>query len=126
MHSSVEKVVSGGQTGVGRAALDVALRPCIPCGAGVRGRDGGGRHNSRLVPAHKDTIDGLSPAHPVKRRRTIEFALRQPAGWGSHDPGGVIPNGRISTGIPQPDGPDLFNSTEPERAKVAILYCSGR
>ena len=28
----IEKVISGGQTGVGRAALDVAMEFCIPCG----------------------------------------------------------------------------------------------
>ncbi len=32
MEAKVEKIVAGGQTGVDRAALDVALALDIPCG----------------------------------------------------------------------------------------------
>ena len=35
MASPLEKIVSGGQTGVDRAALDVALRAHLPCGGWV-------------------------------------------------------------------------------------------
>ena len=52
----LDKVVSGGQTGVDRAALDVALELRIPCGGwcplGRRAEDGVDRKSTRLNSSH--------------------------------------------------------------------------
>jgi hypothetical protein len=46
------KIVSGGQTGVDRAALDVALALGLPVGGGCpQGRRARGRDHSRPLPA---------------------------------------------------------------------------
>jgi hypothetical protein len=59
----VARIVSGGQTGVDRAALDVALRLGIPCGG--------------WVPRGRHAEDGPLPGrYPVQETRSRAYALR--------------------------------------------------
>jgi len=58
-----EKVVSGGQTGVDRAALDVALELGLPCGG--------------WCPRGRLAEDGVIPdCYPLKETETADFAQR--------------------------------------------------
>ena len=59
----VERVVSGGQTGVDRAALDAALALGLPCGGWCpRGR----RAEDGPIPARYPLVETPSPAYPVR------------------------------------------------------------
>ena len=59
----LEKVVSGGQTGVDRAALDVALELSIPCGG--------------WCPKGRRAEDGTIPAnYPLQESPTTNYAER--------------------------------------------------
>ena len=61
-------IVSGGQTGVDRAALDVALELGLPCGGWCpRGR----RAEDGPIPAHYPLDETPSPAYPVRTRWNI-------------------------------------------------------
>jgi hypothetical protein len=64
----VEKIVSGGQTGVDRAALDVALELGIPCGGwcpkGRIAEDG-------PIDAHYPLQETASPRYPVRTERNV-------------------------------------------------------
>ena len=56
-------VISGGQTGVDRAALDVALRLGLPCGG--------------WCPRGRRAEDGrISPAYPLKETDAPEYEVR--------------------------------------------------
>jgi hypothetical protein len=67
----VAKIVSGGQTGVDRAALDVALEFGIPCGGwcpkGRRAEDG-------VIPDRYPLTPTASPDYPSRTRRNVEDA----------------------------------------------------
>ncbi len=81
----VEKIVSGGQTGVDRAALDVALELNIPCGG--------------WCPAGRRAEDGQIPAHyPLKETPSPEY--RQRTEWNVRDSDGtlVLTRGRPTGG----------------------------
>jgi len=61
--SQVRKIVSGGQTGVDRAALDVAIRLGIACGG--------------WCPSGRLAEDGVIPKeYPLKETETAEYAER--------------------------------------------------
>jgi hypothetical protein len=61
-------IVSGGQTGVDRAALDVAMELGLPCsGWCPRGR----RAEDGPIPAHYPLDETPSPAYPVRTRWNI-------------------------------------------------------
>ncbi len=64
----VERIISGGQTGVDRAALDVALAMGIHCGGwcpkGRRAEDG-------RVPSRYPLIEMTSPAYAPRTRRNV-------------------------------------------------------
>ena len=64
-----EKIISGGQTGVDRAALDVALELGMPCGGwcpkGRRAEDG-------LIPAHYPLQETSSSDYRVRTEKNIE------------------------------------------------------
>lgn len=64
----ITKIVSGGQTGVDRAALDVALALGIPCGGwcpkGRRAEDG-------AIPAHYPLTETTSKDYRVRTRRNV-------------------------------------------------------
>jgi predicted Rossmann-fold nucleotide-binding protein len=65
----VEKVISGGQTGVDRAALDAALELGIPCGGwcpqGRRAEDG-------IIPGRYPMQETSSSAYPMRTEMNIE------------------------------------------------------
>jgi len=65
----IEKIISGGQTGVDRAALDVAIKLGIPCGGwcpkGRRAEDG-------RIPGHYPLQEASSPEYPVRTQLNIE------------------------------------------------------
>lgn len=64
----IVRVVSGGQTGVDRAALDVALALGIPCGGWCpRGR----RAEDGRIPARYPLLETPSPAYPVRTRWNV-------------------------------------------------------
>lgn len=59
----IEKIISGGQTGVDRAALDVAQASGIPCGGSC--------------PAGRDADDGPIPLHyPLQETRENDHMVR--------------------------------------------------
>jgi hypothetical protein len=61
--AALEKIVSGGQTGVDRAALDVALELGIPCGG--------------WCPKDRLAEDGTIPErYPLRETRTTRYARR--------------------------------------------------
>jgi hypothetical protein len=61
--SSAMKIVSGGQTGVDRAALDVALELALPCAG--------------WCPRGRKAEDGAIPSrYPVTEARSAEYAQR--------------------------------------------------
>jgi hypothetical protein len=65
------RIISGGQTGADRAALDVALQLGIPaggwCPAGRRAEDG-------VIPALYPLSETGSPVHAVRTRRNVRDA----------------------------------------------------
>lgn len=65
----VQQIISGGQTGVDRAALDVALAAEIPCGgwcpAGRRAEDG-------AVPARYPLRETGEYSYEIRTRRNIQ------------------------------------------------------
>jgi len=67
----VDKIISGGQTGADRAALDVALELGIPaggwCPAGRRAEDG-------PIPLRYPLTETKSPLHSVRTRRNVREA----------------------------------------------------
>ncbi len=67
----ITKIISGGQTGVDRAALDVALAIGIPCGGwcpkGRRAEDG-------VIPAHYPLTETTSKDYRVRTRRNVREA----------------------------------------------------
>jgi hypothetical protein len=67
----IAKLISGGQTGVDRAALDAALRLGIPCGGfcprGRRAEDG-------PIPWRYPLTEIMAEDYPTRTRRNIESA----------------------------------------------------
>ena len=65
----LEKIISGGQTGVDRAALDAALELGIPCGGwcpqGRRAEDG-------IIPDRYPLQETSSPAYPMRTEMNVE------------------------------------------------------
>ena len=69
MKKIIEKIISGGQTGVDRAALDVAMELGIPCGGwcpqGRRAEDG-------RIPDSYPLQEASSPDYPLRTRLNVE------------------------------------------------------
>lgn len=65
----IEKIVSGGQTGVDRAALDCAITLAIPhggwCPAGRRAEDG-------TIPEHYRLVETDAPDYAARTRKNVE------------------------------------------------------
>jgi predicted Rossmann-fold nucleotide-binding protein len=71
----IERIVSGGQSGVDRAALDVALSLGIPCGG--------------WCPAGRRAEDGrISPVYPLEETPTDDYAER--TRWNVRDSDGTL------------------------------------
>jgi hypothetical protein len=68
MDEPIEKIISGGQTGVDRAALDVAMELGIPCGGwcpqGRRAEDG-------RIREHYPLQETSSKEYPVRTRLNV-------------------------------------------------------
>jgi hypothetical protein len=65
----ITKIVSGGQTGVDRAALDVALEFGLACGGWCpRGR----RAEDGPIPAHYPLTETSSSAYPQRTRKNVQ------------------------------------------------------
>lgn len=66
----LEKIISGGQTGVDRAALDVALESGIPCGGwcpkGRRAEDG-------IIPTRYPIEETSSPDYPMRTEMNVFY-----------------------------------------------------
>ncbi len=66
--AAIKKIISGGQTGVDRSALDVALALGIPCGGwcpkGRRAEDG-------RIPAHYPLTETTAKDYRVRTRRNV-------------------------------------------------------
>lgn len=85
MRSIVQKVISGGQTGVDRAALDVALQLGLPCGG--------------WCPKGRKAEDGrIAPQYPLEETPSVEYEQRTE--WNVRDSDGtlVLTRGRPSEG----------------------------
>ncbi|MCP4042819.1 MAG: molybdenum cofactor carrier [Gammaproteobacteria bacterium] len=68
---NIEKVISGGQTGVDRAALDAALELGVPCGGWCpRGR----RAEDGLIPERYPLRETETVAYPQRTAMNIEDA----------------------------------------------------
>ncbi len=81
----IERIVSGGQTGVDRAALDFALDRGIPC--------------SGWCPAGRLAKDGpIDPRYPLKETPSSNYSQR--TGWNVRDSDGtlIIGFGQLSGG----------------------------
>lgn len=67
----IKKIISGGQTGVDRAALDVALELGIPCGGwcpqGRRAEDG-------VIPMRYPLEEASSPEYPLRTELNVQDA----------------------------------------------------
>ncbi len=70
-HLKIKKIISGGQTGVDRAALDVALELGIPCGGwcpqGRRAEDG-------IIPLRYPLEEASSSAYPLRTELNVQDA----------------------------------------------------
>ena len=84
----VEKIVSGGQSGVDRAALDVALSLAIPCGG--------------WCPKGRKAEDGLiDPRYPLMETPSEDYAQRTE--WNVRDSDGtlILSDGGLTGGTAQ-------------------------
>jgi len=71
----LKKIVSGGQTGVDRAALDVALKYKVPC--------------SGWCPKGRIAEDGvIAKRYPLKETKSSDYALRTE--WNVRDSDGTL------------------------------------
>lgn len=71
----VEQIVSGGQAGVDRAALDVALQLGMPCGG--------------WCPKDRKAEDGLiAPCYPLRETPSDDYAQRTE--WNVRDSDGTL------------------------------------
>jgi hypothetical protein len=65
----ITKIISGGQTGVDRAALDVALEVGLPCGGwcpkGRKAEDG-------VIPERYPLLETASAVYPERTRRNVQ------------------------------------------------------
>ena len=71
MDLSIEKIISGGQTGADRAALDVALELGIPCGGWCpKGR----LAENGTIPLKYPLREMPSPKYPVRTEKNVREA----------------------------------------------------
>lgn len=82
--SHIQKIVSGGQTGVDRAALDVALELCIPCGGwcpkGRKAEDGPIDIRYPLKETHSGNYRIRTERNVRESDGTLIFTWRKPRG----------------------------------------------
>lgn len=81
----LKKIVSGGQTGVDRAALDTALRLGIPCGG--------------WCPRGRRAEDGVIPAHyPLTETETVDYRCRTEQNVRDSDGTLILTQGILTSG----------------------------
>lgn len=84
MFSSIEKIISGGQTGVDRAALDAALELGIPCGGwcpkGRRAEDGPIDIRYPLMETYSANYRIRTEKNVRDSDGTLVFTWREPKG----------------------------------------------
>ena len=81
----IERIVSGGQTGVDRAALDVALLLDIPCGG--------------WCPRERKAEDGtIAERYPLQETRSSDYRQRTLANVLSSDGTLILHSGRLAGG----------------------------
>ena len=81
----LSKIVSGGQTGVDRAALDVALKYKIPCGG--------------WCPKGRIAEDGIIPErYPLKETESLDYTVRTELNVRDFDGTLVLNRGELSGG----------------------------
>ena len=98
----IEKVVSGGQTGVDRAALDVALRLGVPCGG--------------WCPQGRLAEDGPLPlSYPLDETPSPEYAERTL--WNVRDTDGTL----VLTSGPPADGTGFTVQCARSLAKPCLI-----
>jgi len=86
LKSTIQAIISGGQTGVDRAALDFALDYGIPCGGWCpKGR----RSDDGVIAAKYSLKETSSPEYPVRTRKNI---------LSSHGTLIIVQNGMIDKG----------------------------
>jgi len=81
----VKKIISGGQTGADRAALDFAIKHKIPHGGWSRKQDCRGRRSFQEIPAHRDAHHQLPEKNRDERNwfRRHHHILAWPSNRGS-------------------------------------------
>jgi hypothetical protein len=126
----ISKIVSGGQTGVDRAALDVAMELGIECGGWCpKGR----RAEDRAIPKRYPLRETPSTAYPERTKRnvadsdgTLILTLREPRG-------GTALTIRLARGIEKPCKVARLNRASNieavrswlEKKKINILNVAG-
>jgi hypothetical protein len=98
----IERILSGGQTGVDRAALDVALELGVPCGG--------------WCPRGRKAEDGRLPAHyPLRETPSAKYAQRTV--WNIRDADGTL----ILTTGPLTGGTALTHSLATNMHKPCLV-----
>ena len=83
--SHIEKIISGGQTGVDRAALDVALELGIPCGG--------------WCPKGRKAEDGrIDPRYPLQETESTSYPVRTERNVKDSDGTLILTNGPATGG----------------------------
>jgi hypothetical protein len=125
----MEKIISGGQTGVDRAALDVALELGLPCGGwcpkGRRAEDG-------KIPGRYPLEETSSAEYPVRTQLNVEDSDGTLIlSWGSPT-GGTALTIKLARRLKKPYLLiDLSRGEDPQKVRVvqqesnSCLECSG-
>jgi hypothetical protein len=83
--SHIEKIISGGQTGVDRAALDVALELGIPCGG--------------WCPKGRKAEDGrIDPRYPLQETESTSYPVRTERNVKDSDGTLILTDGPVTGG----------------------------
>ena len=83
--SHIEKIISGGQTGVDRAALDVALELGIPCGG--------------WCPKGRKAEDGrINPRYPLQETESTSYPVRTERNVKESDGTLILTDGPVTGG----------------------------
>lgn len=99
---SVRRIVSGGQSGVDRAALDIAFELGIPCGG--------------WCPRGRLAEDGpIPPAYPLRETPSPDYAER--TAWNVRDSGGTL----VLTVGPPADGTAFTVTCASEWGKPCLV-----
>lgn len=114
----LSRLISGGQTGVDRAALDVALEFGIPaggwCPAGRRSAHG-------PIPARYPLVETETPAYPQRTRQNIRDSDATLVITRGEPSGGTLLTVRLAERLKRPCLVIDLASQCPQAARIAIL-----